>query len=296
MNRIVRNREPEVLRVVRDRKLRLIADLPSPKARAAHLADYDVKDVKEQLYLDHHKKCAWCEQEAPYSSSPVEHFRPKRGAWRDVPELPRRTRPTSQPTSPDHYWWLTWTWENLLFSCGRCNDQGHKANYFPLIDAAVEAPAPDFVDGALAPGAFDLTVEAPLLLDPTEPAFDFLDHVRWWPSQRDLPRKRWTWSPVARTARGDATIRILKLSELGDRVQGHLLRAVLPSIEEIEQHLRDGRVEQARARWATLLESALRPSEPFTAATWCGLSEWLPDEARRPWGLSDPPRPASLVR
>lgn len=295
MIRIVRGPEPDSLRQERAKGLERLRDLVSMGDRSAHLKGYDHADVKRRLYQDQHKKCAWCEGELSYSSDPVEHVRPKRGAWRDLPGVPRVTRPKSSPHSPNHYWWLTWTWENLLLSCSRCNDQGHKANYFPLVAETNEQPEPTFLAGALPDDAFAPTAESPLLLDPTEPGFDFLDHVRWVPSQRRLHRRYWTWTPIEQTARGEATIRILKLTELADRVQAHLVRTVLPSIEEIEQHLRHDRVEEARARWATLLELALRPDEPFTAAAWCGLSEWLPDEARRPWGLSDPPRPASLV-
>ena len=248
--------------------------------------------MKARLWADQHKKCAWCERRQSFSSSPVEHVRPKDGAWRDVPEepRPRRSRKGS-PTSPDHYWWLTWSWQNLLFSCVRCNDRGHKANYFPLAPGTAELGEPTFVDEALPVSAFDTTGESPLLIDPTEPGFDFLDHVRWEPGQTTLARRLWIWTPKAISPRGDATIKILRLDELADEVRDHLVEAVLPSIEEIEKHFRGDRRADGAHRWATLLATALARSAQFVAATWCGIDAWMAAAARRAWDLPDPPRP-----
>lgn len=295
MNRIVRSAEPEALRTARRQQLAVIAALDAGANRSDHLDRYALPGVKLRLFADQHKKCAWCELEHEYSSSPLDHVRPKDGAWRDVPDDVRQPRRRDRPTSRDHYWWLTWTWENLLFSCARCNDQGHKANYFPLLPGTIELTAPTFVDGELPGDAFVMT-EAPLLLDPTEPDFDFLDHVRWEPSQRKLARNRWLWTPMAITSRGDATVRILQLTELAFRVQGHLVRAVLPSIEAIEGFMAHDRRAEAAQRWATLIDTTLAPGEPLTAATWCGLEAWMPSQIRAVWGLPDPPRPSSRIR
>lgn len=57
---------------------------------------YKYRDVKEALFELYHKKCAFCEQrvEAPH----VEHFRPK-----------------------NKYYWLAYSWDNLLIACSTCN-------------------------------------------------------------------------------------------------------------------------------------------------------------------------------
>ena len=294
MIRIIRRDEPEPLARARSQQLARIATLDPSADRSALLVGYKHAEVKAKLYAAQRKKCAWCEVRQPFGSSPVEHMRPKDGAWRDVPDVPRKPRPRASPSSPDHYWWLTWTWGNLLFSCVRCNDQGHKANYFPLAPGSAAQAEPSFVDGVLPAEAFD-TAESPLLLDPTEADFDFLDHVRWEPSQTGLARRLWLWTPMAQSARGDATIRILRLAELAEEVQAHLVRAILPSIEEIEDHMASDRRAAGVERWSTLLARALTPAEPFTAATWCGLQAWMPQPRRDAWGLSSPPRPSLLV-
>ncbi len=252
-------------------------------ALSSALTGYDVEGVKLALFEAQHKKCAWCERRRDFSSSPIEHYRPKDGAWRHLSgEVPR--------VSPGHYWWLTWTWDNLLFACARCNDRGHKANYFPLVPGSSEAQVPArplATAPATAPALPDLGVEQPLLLDPS--VDDLLDHVEWVPSNTAQARRLWTWSPSARSARGQATIDILKLGELADELQDHLLM-VLRCVEEVEQHIRGRRGLQAANSWDGVL-SFLEPNHSYTAATWCALSRWIDDATLTKWRLPKPTRP-----
>lgn len=130
------DRGPEPTPLIDARKTRLRAAVraynkhgPGSPDLTATLVGYNPPAVKDALFLAQHKKCAWCETRPHYSSSPVEHYRPKAGAH-------RHDRGQTARIDDGHYWWLTWTWSNLLFSCPRCNDQGHKANFFPLAPAA----------------------------------------------------------------------------------------------------------------------------------------------------------------
>ena len=253
----------------------------APSAQLTNvLTGYDAAGVKLSLFEAQRKKCAWCERRRDFSSSPIEHYRPKDGAWRNLPGEPRRL-------SPGHYWWLTWTWENLLFACPRCNDRGHKANYFPLTPGTNEAPPPP---RPLPPGASlsGVGTEQPLLLDPATD--DFLDHVRWVPSNVEQARRLWTWSPRALSPRGRATIDILKLFELADELQDHLVDHVLCKVEEVEQHLRGRRTRQAAESWNGVL-TLLEPDRSFTAATWCALQHWINDTTLAEWNLPVPRRP-----
>jgi hypothetical protein len=288
MIRFVRSAEPPALTSARRRRLlAACAAYDAHSAPSTELSDcldgYNGKPVKLALYRVQRKKCAWCERVCDFSSSPVEHYRPKNGAWRHLPHQERKR------SDLGHYWWLTWTWENLLFSCARCNDRGHKANYFPLeVGSSACSPPPRPVGASCPPACFDLSSERPMLLDP---AIDsFLDHVRWVPSNTRAPRRLWTWSPSPRTPRGAATIAILKLAELADDVNAHLADSVLPSIEEVEQHLEGGRRRQAARRWEALIK-ILDPEKPLTAATWCALERWMTLDQRRRHGLADPKRP-----
>ncbi|HRI65662.1 MAG TPA: hypothetical protein PK156_15550 [Polyangium sp.] len=254
------------------------------------LDGYGSKATKERLYLAQKKKCAWCEQSCRFSSNPVDHYRPKDGAWRHLPDNKPET------VDKEHYWWLTWTWTNLYFSCPTCNDQGHKANYFPLVKGTKPIPSPKYPIPNPPPSRiFDTSGEQPLLLDPADPNVDPLDHIQWIPNFRHLPRAQWVWEPDPITVQGDATIRILKLKELADAVQDHLKKCVLPSIEEIEKHLGASpkRLKDARERWDKLLANTLAPESELSAATWCALEIWMPAKKRRENGLTEPRRPGS---
>jgi hypothetical protein len=238
------------------------------------------------LFQAQYEKCAWCERHTDFSSSPVEHYRPKDGAWRNLPGQAVRG-------DAGYYWWLTWTWSNLLFSCVRCNDAGHKANYFPLrpgaaSPAALGAPLPSPPPIPVV----DVSTEQPLLLDPAG-SEDPLDHITWVPINTSFDRRDWIWTPLGLTDEGTATIEILKLGELADRVQGHVRTVLLPSIEEVEQHLATGRTREAYRRWQGLLGENLAPSAQWSAFTWHALRHLVADEYRKRHGLAEPTRPGA---
>ena len=68
-----------------------------------------------------HSKCMYCETRV-VSASPgeIDHFRP----------LDRAQGLHRDDISPDHYWWLAYTWENLMFSCHFCSRA--KRQRFPV--------------------------------------------------------------------------------------------------------------------------------------------------------------------
>lgn len=69
------------------------------------------KESKAQLLAESHNKCAYCETPTRVVAyGDVEHFRPK-----------------------SVYWWLAYSYENYLPSCGACN-QEYKKDFFELED------------------------------------------------------------------------------------------------------------------------------------------------------------------
>lgn len=87
---------------------------------------YRHRQIKEALKTDFASKCAYCESYiAHIDYGDIEHFRPKS----KFPEL-------------------CFNWDNLLLSCGICNDSAHKGDFFPgaaeggpLINPTEEEPA-----------------------------------------------------------------------------------------------------------------------------------------------------------
>ncbi|MGI9583365.1 AAA family ATPase [Chryseobacterium sp. RRHN12] len=67
------------------------------------------------------EKCAYCESPISFNraQSEYDHFRPKGGA-----------RGLDKEFSTDHYWWLTYDWNNIYLSCSHCNQ--YKSTWFPV--------------------------------------------------------------------------------------------------------------------------------------------------------------------
>lgn len=102
---------------------------------------YRHKEIKEDLEKIFNGKCAYCESKVTTTGyGDIEHFCPK---------------------SNSRCINLTFEWTNLLLSCERCNDAGHKGTKFPL-DAN----------------------DNPLLINPTDKKTDINKHLRFsWDSK-----------------------------------------------------------------------------------------------------------------
>ncbi len=102
--------------------------------------------MKAALSVAQHGKCAFCEAKITHVSyGHIEHYRPKAGykqSKKDKLHIPG-------------YFWLAYTWENLLFSCELCNSR-HKGNLFPLANPKSRAKS----------ASDNLTDEQPLFIDP----------------------------------------------------------------------------------------------------------------------------------
>ncbi len=77
------------------------------------------KELKKYLHETFHGKCGYCETKIEYPDlGTVDRYRPNNGV-RDQNEY-----------YEDLYWWLTFEWDNLVYSCKECNQ--FKGNYFPI--------------------------------------------------------------------------------------------------------------------------------------------------------------------
>lgn len=82
--------------------------------------DYGYDQFRAALEQNQGPKCCFCEKAVEGGN--IEHFRPKK-AWQQV-----RGTPYNRPG----YYWLAYSWSNFLISCGECNSQSRKGNYFPI--------------------------------------------------------------------------------------------------------------------------------------------------------------------
>jgi uncharacterized protein (TIGR02646 family) len=107
---------------------------------------YAAEDVKQALIKMQHGKCCLCESKITHVAyGDVEHFRPKKAVLEDDGLLRR-----------PGYYWLAYTWENLLLACEICNRR-EKRNVFPIEGERAKRPGDD------------LDQEQPLFIDPAGP-------------------------------------------------------------------------------------------------------------------------------
>lgn len=130
-------------------------------------------------------RCAYCEVDFDRSRHKphAEHYRPKAkvtklGSGSAAPSATALV--DGMPVEHPGYFWLAYSWRNILPSCARCNTEGGKLNQFPVAnrhfylekvsDGSLRGECPIFHDpttGATLFGPLELDrLEQPLLLNP----------------------------------------------------------------------------------------------------------------------------------
>lgn len=259
--------EPPKLTNVRNKELlrvQGIAAIPRPTKEDLGEA-YQI--VKDEVWEAQHYKCAFCECQEQKKRNDVEHFRPKLRALRT---------PGSQD---DHgYWWLAWTWDNLLFSCRNCNQAPYKLDKFPL----------DVGSEALVPGNSPPGKERPLLIDPAEA--NGIDYIQFLPVKRG---RREDWIPFARPgdpnkiARAQKTIEVCGLDrpDLIPLYNAHV-KDVEREVEVVKEAIRAGDHNEVWEAWECAQIRLLSASQKFVALSYDVLDHHLPLDIRREWNLS----------
>ena len=102
---------------------------------------YRVASVQKRLQDIYNFKCGYCEKKLIDASKPIEHYRPKRGG----------------------YYWLAYSWDNLLLSCTECNSA--KGDKFPIKKRKVTYKGEAFKDVHTLGKNYD-ELEEPYLINP----------------------------------------------------------------------------------------------------------------------------------
>jgi uncharacterized protein (TIGR02646 family) len=110
---------------------------------------YKVASVQKKLNEIYHLKCAYCEQKLLDAPKHIEHYRPK-----------------------DSYYWLAYSWDNLLLCCGSCNSA--KGKRFATAKDAVVYRGECFTDIHHLGDSYD-SLEEPKIINPEkENVLDFI--------------------------------------------------------------------------------------------------------------------------
>lgn len=248
MIRLTRGPEPASLGPIRTDRLVTARKLVAAGAKP-DVKDHDV--VKKELFEMQRRKCCYCEkleEQAKYRD--VEHYRPKA-----------------------YYWWLGWTWENLLFACFECNRE-HKKDQFPL-----ESGSTCLVAEEAPPGN-----EHPLVIDPCDHSIDPLHEIQFRPVK---VQRRERWQPFGLTARGIRTIEVCGLDRPGllTSYTDHVTHEVRPKLEPLLAAARAGDAKQTVKAWSTATRALLHPARPFRALSHDALSVLVPSTLREDYNL-----------
>lgn len=101
---------PEPSSLTDEKRLSTFNLLKIEKVYPAKNTDYKILEVFEKLKSIYNNKCAFCEGELLNNPKHIEHYRPK--------NKDERRKKCNANTS---YFWLVFSWDNLLLACGSCN-------------------------------------------------------------------------------------------------------------------------------------------------------------------------------
>jgi uncharacterized protein (TIGR02646 family) len=260
--RIERGPEPAALLPVREAELRRVRSLLLAGKLDSDAIGHEYAVVKRDLWTQQAMRCCYCEAQIQCDYSDVEHFRPKARADR------------RNGTLDAGYWWLTWTWENLLFSCPNCN-RSAKKDFFPL-----EAGSVPLLPEEPPPGRELPTLIDPCGEDPVESIQFVFDGSHWRPTGRNG------------STRGQRTVELLKL----DRTD--LLTLYDTHVNEHVKPRTDATLEAIGGQDASLVHSAWRrvrgllsPRMPFVALSFDAIDHFVPESVRARWRLEWPKPP-----
>jgi hypothetical protein len=255
--RIHRGPPPSALASVRAEELRRVRDARG-RGVPYELGDrYNSEEVRQALYAAQAWKCCYCEILIQPRAYPIEHFRPKGKAKHG-------------PTFPDHegYWWLTWTWENLMLACPTCNST--KLDHFPLEPRGRVLPR-----GRKPPGPERAMLLDPMTEDPT--------------ASIEFAHRGGHWMPFPRNGclRGAATIRSLGLSTPTwlNRYDDFVAEFIEPKAAVIRARIAGDDHPGVAAAWNEATRFLLGPRSLFKALSYDVLNQEFSPGVRARFGL-----------
>jgi len=239
-----RGRAPVELAHARAREVPKLRALGSPCSN--DIKGYAI--VAERLWKAQHHKCCYCEAMLRRQYNDVDHYRPKASADR-----------TPGSMELHGYWWLAFSWGNLLFTCNSCNRSAKKTS-FPLAASSVPLRAEQRPPGK----------EQPLLLDPAG-KINPVQHIQF-----KLLQKQWYARPRNGSVLGSWTINICKLNaqDLLELRLEHVEGVVVDAASEINDAIAaNDRPRISRAfRRATAM---LNPASAFVGLTYDAFRHYV---------------------
>jgi uncharacterized protein (TIGR02646 family) len=251
-----------VLAILRGNKLKALRDLIARENRppgSTEIKGYDI--AAELLWWAQHRKCCYCERIIECLFYDVEHYRPKAGV----------NHGPAHPLYDGGYWWLAFTWENLLFSCKGCNEGKGKGIQFPLTAGSI--PLRREQQPRLG--------ERALLIDPAGECG--IRHIEF---RLSAVEKKWRPSARDGSVEGDETIRVCRLDrdDLVVLYTVHVNSKVRPKAEAVNDAI--GRGDEDAVRRAVRMANVdlLRRGREFVGLSYDALRHFVPHANLAPFG------------
>lgn len=255
---IDRGQEPEELKTLRAKKLPELRAL-GREPTSDDIKGYRGKDdsIAKALSRAQRKKCCYCEQRLNTKFSHVEHYRPKGRATRE-PGCKLK----------HGYWWLAYTWDNLLFSCASCNSAA-KGDLFPLAHGSIALQAEE-----AAPGK-----EIPLLLNPGAD-INPVEHIIYMlePVSPKHGAPQWRARARNKSLLGEKTIEVCKLNSQ-DLLENRALyfeTVLQKQITAIKDALACRQTSEIQKQYALSI-AMLAPSNEYVALSYDAFRHFIPD-------------------
>jgi uncharacterized protein (TIGR02646 family) len=257
--RIARGPEPAALPPIRSAELSRVRPLASAGWLSSDELGHEYAKVKRELWTQQLMRCCYCEGQVECDYNDVEHFRPKARADR------------LNGTHDTGYWWLAWTWENLLFSCAICN-RSAKKDMFPLEAGSVPLNPEEPPPGKELPTLIDPCGE-----DPVASIQFVFDGSHWQPVGRNG------------STRGQRTVELLKLGrpDLLTRYAAHVSDQVKPRTDATHEAIALEDLPRIHTAWRRV-RGLLAPRMPFVALSFDAIGHLVPEDVRARWGLDLP--------
>lgn len=254
MIQITRGPEPAELPLFRSTQLSRLRAL-GREPRSDEIVGYRL--IAKALWERQLHKCCYCEHRIMFNYHDVEHYRPKGRADR----LPG--------CSLTHgYWWLAYSWNNLLYACPGCNRTG-KNDRFPLNIGCSSIVAENVITGT----------ELPLMLDPGA-NINPVEHIEFVmrPAKLSGETVYWWARPRAGSLLGNVSIDVCDLNrdELRETRNDYFATVLAPQVQALEFEL------AAASHGAVLLElrralALLEPRNVYVAFSYDVFRAFIPD-------------------
>jgi len=273
MIRVQRCPEPANLAAIRTAKLIELRAL----GRDPMANDFDgYRIVAKELWRSQHHKCCYCEARIPQGYNDVEHYRPKAAADR-----------SPGCTNTHGYWWLAFSWDNLLFACPACN-RSQKNSRFPLNSGCQSLMPEDFPPGR----------ESPLLIDPSS-ALNPVEHIEfvYHGIGCEGATRNWWARPRNGSLIGNETIEVcgLNRSDLREIREDHYAMVVLSHSRAIDSAIAAADLFSLQREFDRALQ-LLTPRNVHVGLTYDALSHLIPSARLIPMLTVGWPAPNLVAR